>query len=135
MACLLPALPPHPRQSSATSSGKLIVLLSSTMTALNRLSSATGATSASKRTCVSRSNSRSTKATASGVKRWCQPLEVISTSRRWAICVKPSKVISGSSNQPKMSVWARVGSSDDAFPLNKACFLGQLVGFLFQDLS
>jgi len=105
------------------------------MTAVKRLSSVTGAASASRRTCVSRSNSRSTKVTASGVKRWCQPLAVISTSRRCAICVKPSKVISGSSSQPKMSVWARVGSGDGAFPLNKACFLGQLVGFLFQDLS
>ena len=77
------------------------------MTAVKRLSSVTGAASASRRTCVSRSYSRSTKVTASGVKRWCQPLAVISTSRRCAICVKPSKVISGSSSQPKMSVWAK----------------------------
>jgi hypothetical protein len=34
-----------------------------------------------------------------------------------------------------MSVWARVGSGDVAFSLNEACVLGQLVGFLFQDLS
>ena len=47
---------------------------------------------------------REVEITSSG---WCQPLAVISTSRRCAICVKPSKVISGSSNQPKMSVWAK----------------------------
>src|SRR5438105_9631234 len=45
-ALLVPALPPHPRQTSANCSGKEMVELSSTKTARNRRSSAMGTASA-----------------------------------------------------------------------------------------
>src|SRR6266851_780811 len=106
-AGLAPPQPPQPRHTSASSLGSVMLELSSRITALNCLSSAISTGS----TCIcsahSRSSTRCNKVAASGVKRWLSPEAEMLTSRRSSTCVSPSSVISGSCNQPRISVWTK----------------------------
>jgi hypothetical protein len=101
-ASLAPGLPPQPRQTSANWGGRVMLLLSSRITALNCLSRAISTGSTCICSALSPSRTRCNKVAASGVKRWESPEALMLTSRRSSTCVWPSSVIPASCNQPKI---------------------------------